>query len=158
MPRRQAPPNAHGILTIDGECERPTRFSYLDLKQIHPYYQVADMSLVDERLAGRGVRLRGLIDLAGPTCGTGWMTVHSADGKFSACLPLEEIRRTAIVVYEKGGRPLSIEDGGPARFVIPYYPDKCANVKAVGRIEISRKPGKDTRPSTASQHDALHAG
>ncbi|MHC5210171.1 MAG: molybdopterin-dependent oxidoreductase [Planctomycetota bacterium] len=157
MSRRKAPLNPHGILTIEGECERPASFSHLDLAEIHPYYQVEDLSLVDERLFGTGVRLRRLIDLIGPECGTEWMTIHSADGGFSACLPLEEIRRTGIVVYQKGGRPLSIEDGGPARFVIPYYPDKCANVKAIGRIEISRKPGKDTRPSTAGEHDALHA-
>jgi 2-dehydropantoate 2-reductase len=157
MSLRKAPLNPHGIVTIEGECDRPTSFSYLDLQRVHPYYQVLDLSLVDERLAGKGVRLRRLIDLAGPERGAAWMTVQSVDGGFSACLPLEEIRRTAIIVYEKGGRPLSVEDGGPARFVIPYYPDKCANVKSVGRIVISRKPGKDTRPSTAPAHDALHA-
>jgi DMSO/TMAO reductase YedYZ molybdopterin-dependent catalytic subunit len=154
MVRRRAPRNPHGILAIEGECERPASFSYLDLADVHPYYQVADLSSVDERLVGRGVRLRSLIDQVGPGRGARWMTVESADGGFSACLPLEEIRRTGIVVYEKDGRPLSVDDGGPVRFVIPYSTDRCANVEALGRIVISSKPGKDTRPSTAAASDA----
>ncbi|MHC4846398.1 MAG: molybdopterin-dependent oxidoreductase [Planctomycetota bacterium] len=146
MPRKPAK-NPHGLFTIEGDCLRPRSFSYLDLKEIHSDYQVDDLSLVDERLSGVGVRLRKLIDIAGPGYGCEYMTVESADGEFAASLPLGEISRTAVLVYEKGGAPLERDDGGPVRFVVPYHPDNCVNVKGLGRILISKTPGRDTRPS-----------
>jgi DMSO/TMAO reductase YedYZ molybdopterin-dependent catalytic subunit len=146
MTDKQAVRTPHALFVIEGECHRPRAFSHLDLLEIHPYYQVADLSTVDEALAGKGVRLRRLIDLCGPGYGTQWLTFESLEG-FSACLPLEEIAKTGVIVYEKGGRPLAPEDGGPVRLVVPYFPDKCANVKALSRIVISREPRKDTRPS-----------
>ncbi|MGQ0554085.1 MAG: molybdopterin-dependent oxidoreductase [Planctomycetota bacterium] len=148
MPQRQASFHAHGLFRIEGACFRPQSFSHMDLAELHPYYQVDDLGTVDERLAGKGVRLRGLIDKVGPDHGAHWMTVESADGEFCATLPLAETSRTAIVVYEKDAKPLSRDDGGPARFVIPYHPDRCANVKSLGRIVLSKEPGRDTRPST----------
>jgi DMSO/TMAO reductase YedYZ molybdopterin-dependent catalytic subunit len=144
---RKAPRNPHGLFALEGEVERPQSFSYLDLAEIHRYYQVADLSLVDERLAGKGVRLRRLLDLAGPVYGTHYLTVESLDGGFSACLSIAEVGRTALIVYERDGKPLTPEQGGPARFVVPYYPDACANVKSIGRIVVSRERGRDTRPS-----------
>lgn len=146
----------HALFTIEGDCQRPQGFSLLDLQDIHPYYQVADLATVDETLSGRGVRLRKLVDLAGPGFGTQWLTFESIEG-FSACLPLEEIARTGVIVFEEGGKPLPPEHGGPARLVVPYFPDKCANVKSLARIVISREPRKDTRPSSKSEHEKLHS-
>ena len=156
MTFREAPLNTRAVLTIEGECIRPTKFSYQDLQDIHRYYQVDDLSTVDERLSGKGVRLRKLIDIVGPEFHTKYVTVESQDGAFSACLPLEEMSRTAILVYEEGGKPLAREAGGPVRFLVPFYPDKCANVKNAARLVISEKPREDTRPSNASEHAALH--
>lgn len=146
MPFQSAPRNPHALFVVEGDCQRPQAFSHLDLSSVHPYYQVADLATVDERLAGKGVRLRKLLDLVGPGYNTAWLTFESVEG-FSACLPLHEVARTGVIVYEKGGRPLAREDGGPARLVVPYHPDACANVKALARIVISQAPGKDTRPA-----------
>jgi 2-dehydropantoate 2-reductase len=154
MPAR----NTHSLFTIEGQCWRPRGFSQLDLESLHRYYQVEDMSSVDERLEGKAVRLRKLIDLAGPEHGTEYMTIESADGEYSVCLPMVETARTAVLIYEVGGKPIASEEGGPVRFVIPYGTDNCANVKSVGRIIISKQPGRDTRPSNLEQHDQLHAG
>ena len=156
MPANKLVRSPHALFTIEGECHRPQGFSLLDLQEIHPYYQIADLATVDETLSGRGVRLRKLVDLAGPGYGTHWLSFESIEG-FSACLPLDEIARTGVIQYEKGGKPLAPDDGGPARLVVPYYPDKCANVKALARIVISREPRKDTRPSTQAAHEKLHA-
>jgi len=146
MTDKRAASTPHALFVIEGDCHRPRSFSHLDLTEIHPYYQVADLATVDESLAGKGVRLRRLIDLVGPGYGTRWLTFESLEG-FTACLPLEEIAKTGVIVYEKGGKPLAPEDGGPARLVVPYYPDKCANVKSLSRIVISREPRPDSRPS-----------
>ena len=156
MTDKRATRTPHALFLIEGDCHRPQAFSLLDLQEIHPYYQVADLATVDEQLAGKGVRLRKLVDLAGPGYGTQWLTFESIEG-FSACLPLDEIARTGVIVYEKGGKPLAPDDGGPARLVVPYYPDKCANVKSLARIVISKEPLEDTRPSTRSEHDKVHA-
>ena len=156
MSEKKAVRSPHALFVIEGDCHRPMSFSLLDLQEIHPYYQVADLSTVDETLSGKGVRLRKLVDLAGPGYGTQWLTFESIEG-FSACLPMDEISRTAVIVYEKGGKPLPVEEGGPARVVVPYYPDKCANVKSLARIVISKEPRKDTRPSTQGEHEKLHA-
>src|SRR5262249_53552857 len=137
---------SHSLFSIEGDCQRPQSFSWLDLQELHRYYQVDDLATVDESLSGKGVRLRKLIDLAGPGYGTAWLTFPPPEG-LPACRPMEEIARTGIIQYEKGGKPLPPEDGGPARLIVPYYPDKCANVKALKRIVISKQPVKDTRPS-----------
>jgi 2-dehydropantoate 2-reductase len=157
MSFRKARRTPHSLFVLEGECQRPQAFSLLDLRELHPYYQVRDLKLIDERLHGQAVRLRRLLDLAGPEFGTEWLTVESLDGGFSASLPLEEVGRTALIVYQNDGKPLQPDDGGPARFLVPYYPDKCANVKSIGRLIVTRKPGRDTRPSDREEHEALHA-
>jgi DMSO/TMAO reductase YedYZ molybdopterin-dependent catalytic subunit len=158
MPSRSNPAarTSHALFSIEGDCQRPQSFSWLDLQEVHKYYQVDDLATVDETLSGKGVRLRKLLDMAGPGYGTAWLTFESIEG-FTACLPLDEIGRTGIIQYEKGGKQLAVEDGGPARLIVPYFPDKCANVKALKRILISREPVKDTRPSTKGEHEKLHA-
>jgi DMSO/TMAO reductase YedYZ molybdopterin-dependent catalytic subunit len=93
---------------------------------------------VDERLSGRGVRLRTLIDQAGPGYGTAWLTIESLNG-FRACVPLADIARTGVVVFEQGGKPLTIEGGGPARLIVPYLPGPAADVPALSRLVISRQ-------------------
>ena len=157
MPERKATRNPHALFVIEGDCQRPQAASRLDLAEIHAYYQIADLATVDERLSGRAVRLRKLIDLAGPGYGTEWLTVESLDGGYSVSLPLAETARTAVIVYERDGKPLEPEDGGPARFLVPFHPDACVNVKSIARIVISRERGRDTRPADRAAHQAHHA-
>lgn len=148
MRHKKASLNPHGILVIEGHCIRPHAFSYLDLAGIHRYYQIPDLSKIDKRLSGVGVRLRKLIDLVGPDYRAAHLIVESEDGEFSASVPLHDVAKTAVIVYAaKKGEKLDREQGGPTRLVIPYYPDRCANVKNLGRIVVSRTPGEDTRPS-----------
>ena len=148
---RKAPRNPHGLFAIEGEVERPQSFSALDLQEIHRYYQVADLSLIDERLAGKGVRLRRLLDLVGPVYGTRFLTIESLEGGASASVPIGEVGRTAVLVYELAGKPLPLDQGGPVRFVVPYHPDPSLDVPALGRLVISRERGGDARRSRAGR-------
>lgn len=157
MPSLKAAPNPRAVLTIEGACTRPRAFTYHDLATAHEDYQIKDLSKVDERLSGKAVRLRTLIDQAGPHMHAAWLTVESEDGKFAASLPLADVRRTAVIVYDDGGKPLERGDGGPVRFIIPFFDDKCANVKGATRYTISEEKGRDTRPSNKAEHDAIHA-
>jgi DMSO/TMAO reductase YedYZ molybdopterin-dependent catalytic subunit len=158
MKSQVAPRNTRAVLTIEGLCARPKGFSLHDLDNIHSDYQVDDVSKVEEKLQGRAVRLRGLVDQVGPGFQAKFLTVESEDGAFTACLPMEEMKRTALVIYGlKGNKPLEREQGGPVRFVVPFYGDKCANVKSVARLVLSEEPRPDTRPSNQAEHAALHA-
>jgi 2-dehydropantoate 2-reductase len=157
MTHRKAARKPGAALVIEGACARPRAFSHYDLGQIHEYYQVDDIAKVDARLRGKAVRLRKLIDMVGPDFHAKYLTVESEDGKFSVSLPLAETMRTALLVYEMKGKPLDREEGGPVRFLIPFFPDACANVKGAARITVSEAPGRDTRPSNKQDHDALHA-
>jgi len=156
MSHRKAKRNNRGILTIEGSCVRPMSFGIHELRSVHEYYQVKDVSKVDEKLKGSAVRLRKLIDLVGPEHHTKYITVESEDGKFAASLPLDEISRTALVIYSIKNKPLERDEGGPVRFVIPFYGDKCANVKGAVRMTLSEEPGRDTRPSNSQEHADLH--
>ncbi len=158
MPAR----NHHALFTIEGHCWRPRGFSKLDLEGLNRHYQIPDLSTVDARLQGKAVRLRKLVDLAGPDYGAEWMTIESADGEYSVSLPLNETTRTAVIIHEVDGQPIPHDEGGPVRFVVPFHADQCVNVKSVGRIVLSREPGRDTRPSqqegAAPAKDAARTG
>ena len=55
------------------------------------------------------------------------------------------------------GSPLPGSKGGPFRLVTPGLGDLCANVKAVGRIEVRVGAGKDTRPPAAERNTVRNA-
>jgi len=57
-------------------------------------------------------------------------------------------------VYELDGAALPQAKGGPFRLVTPGLGDLCANVKGVGRIEITNGPGRDTRQTTCPPRPA----
>ncbi len=157
MSHQKAPRKPGAALTIEGVCDRPTAFGHYDLSILHSDYQVEDVSKVDSKLKGKAVRLRSLIDAVSPGFYARFITIESEDGTFSASLPLKETSQTALVIYELKGKPLDRSEGGPVRFVIPFFGDKCANVKGAVKMTISEAPGRDTRPSNAKEHSAIHA-
>ncbi len=146
MTRRKASLNHHGLFRVEGDCIRPHAFSYMELADLHSDYQVDNLAKVDDRLEGKGVRLRKLLEIAGPHYQARFLQVESEDGKFRHTVPLHEVGRTGVIVYQKGGKPLEREDGGPARLIVPFWPDKCANVKGLGKLRILiEEPGDDTQ-------------
>jgi len=57
-----------------------------------------------------------------------------------------------VLISELDGQPLPESKGGPFRLVTPGLGDLCAHVKGVTRIELTKGPGKDTRPSIKGSH------
>ncbi|MCB9892883.1 MAG: molybdopterin-dependent oxidoreductase [Planctomycetes bacterium] len=136
-------------LTVAGEVENQKSFAYADLKSLPN--QVADVAREVEGRQGHGVRLRSLIDAAGRKDGVTHATLASTDDKFTASVPLDDIL-DAVLVYELNGEPLPAQYGGPVRFLIPDASachsggaDTCANVKFLGRIELTRGKVEDSR-------------
>jgi len=134
-------------LQIDGEVIQSLTLDATALATLPSEFQVRDVGAVSPGLRGTGIRLKGLLDMATLRVGTKYATLHSRDGKYSACLTLEQARDYGILIYELDGAPLPLQNGGPFRLITPGLGDLCANVKQVARMEMTKDLGKDTRPS-----------
>ena len=94
-------------------------------------------------MQGQGIRLKALLDVPALAINADHVTVHSGDGKYSACLTLAQALEWGFLVYELDGEPLPESKGGPFRLVTPGLGDLCANVKGVERIEVTIGTGTD---------------
>jgi len=101
---------------------------------------IDDVSSLEAKRVGVGIRISELIQLAAPINAT-QLTMHSTDG-FSATLPLE-IASDGILIFELDGQSLIEAAGGPFRFFTidsaecgTAVADHCANVKCIERIEL----------------------
>ena len=131
---------------LDGAVVQPVSLDRAAIAALPAEYQL-DISTVMPGMQGKGIRLKALLDVPALGIEADHVTVHSGDGKYSACLTLEQARSFGVLVYELDGAPLPESKGGPFRLVTPGLGDLCANVKGVGRIEVTIGTGTDTRPS-----------
>ena len=136
-------------LRIDGEVVQPLSLDTAALLKLPPESQVPDVGALMPGMKGVGIRVKGLLDMATLRVGARYITFHSGDGKYSACLTLEQARDHGVIVYQVEGEGLSPQKGGPFRLITPGLGDLCANVKQVTKMEITSDSGKDTRPSLA---------
>lgn len=93
-----------------------------------------------------------------------YLTLIASRDDFSASLPRVALADEGYLWVYGDGRALSVDEGGPIRFLIPNPAacqtdavDECVNVKFLDTIEFSHQPGTDTRPRSEEEHDALHA-
>ncbi len=136
-----------GVLRIDGAVLQPLSLDAAAFGKLPEEAQVRDLSGVLPGKKGRGVRVKAVLELPAIQPGADHVTFHSQDGQFAAALTLDQAREFGVLVYELDGELLSVKRGGPFRLVAPGLGDLCANVKGVNRIEFTKGPGKDTRPS-----------
>lgn len=136
-----------GVLTIDGAVVQPIVLDRRALATLPESQQVEDLGAILPGRRGRAIRVRGLLELPAIRAEADHVTFHAQDRRFAASLTLEQAREHGVLVYEMDGAPLSPEKGGPFRLLAPGLGDLCANVKSVNRLELTRGPGKDTRPS-----------
>jgi DMSO/TMAO reductase YedYZ molybdopterin-dependent catalytic subunit len=127
------------------------------LRAFPPAGQVADVGLLVPGKQGRAVWLAALLERSGGLAGAQFLCLQSTDPSFAVSLPLAELPRGALVVYELDGEELPAKKGGPFRLLVPGHADECVHVKSLARIELSNAPGKDTRPADDEAHRALHA-
>ena len=136
-----------GIVRIDGAVVQPVSLTRTALGQLPQEHRVDDISEVMPSMRGRAIRVKGLLEIPALAVDADHVTFHSVDGKYAATLTLQQARDFGLLLYELDGQPLSDGKGGPYRLVTPGLGDLCANVKAVGRIEVRAGSGKDTRPT-----------
>jgi len=133
-------------LRVTGLVERPLDLSFADLRAMPRAELTRDFQCVtgwrvrDVRWAG--VRLRDLLDAAGPREGARAVRFVSFDGAYTESLTLAQARRDDVLVaYELEGEELSSAHGGPARlYVAPMYGYK--SLKWLSDVEITA----DVRP------------
>ena len=136
-----------GRVRIEGAVVQPISFDRAAIATLPVEHQL-DIATVMPGMKGRGIRLKGLLDVPALAIEADHVVFHASDGKYSACLTLQQAREHGVLVYELDGAPLPDTKGGPFRLVTPGLGDLCANVKGVARIEITKGPGRDTRQTT----------
>ncbi len=151
------------VLTIDGAVLRPLRLTFSDLEALPDADQVRDVSRFQPNRRGDGVALDAILDRAGVPPEANYVTLHADRDDFHVSVPLEALRGQGIVVYRLGPNRLGVENGGPIRLIIRDPStchtgelDECANVKYLSRIELTERRGRDTRPASEADHEALH--
>jgi DMSO/TMAO reductase YedYZ molybdopterin-dependent catalytic subunit len=151
------------ILTVDGSVDRPLQLSFRDLHTLPEQAQIHDVSRFHPTRKGDGVALDVILDRAGVHPSANYVTLHADQDDFHVSVPLALLRGQGIVVYRIGPSRLTAEHGGPIRLLIRDPSlchtgelDDCANVKYLRRIELSERRGRDTRPTSESDHVALH--
>jgi 2-dehydropantoate 2-reductase len=149
-------PVGEDVLQIDGAVIQPISLNRAALAKLPAEHDVPTIERLQPGVQGRGIRLKGLLQLPTADIGADHVTFHSGDGRFAASLRLDEAMEHGILVYELDGDRLPHQRGGPFRLVAPGLGDLCANVKGVSRIEFTRGPGKDTRPSQAGDRSVQH--
>jgi sulfane dehydrogenase subunit SoxC len=93
----------------------------------------------------RGVRLSDILDRAGVTADAidvmpeGLDPEVGSDGHVRRPLSIEKALDDVLVVYEMNGAPLPPDHGYPVRLLVPGWIG-IANIKWVGRIEVSTEP------------------
>jgi 2-dehydropantoate 2-reductase len=135
-----------GILRVDGEVVQPVSLDRAAIASLPAEHQL-DISMVMPGMQGKGIRVKGLLDIPALAIGADHVTFHASDGNYSACLTLQQAREYGVLVYELDGAALPDAKGGPFRLVTPGLGDLCANVKGVARIEVTIGTGRDTRPT-----------
>ena len=140
-------PAGPGVVRIEGAVVQPVALTRAALAQLPHDQHVEDISQLMPSMRGRAIRVKGLLDIPALAVDADHVTFHSVDGKYAATLTLQQAQEFGLLLYELDGQPLPDGKGGPYRLVTPGLGDLCANVKAVGRIEVRAGSGKDTRPS-----------
>ena len=140
-------PIGAGRVRIEGAVVQPVSFDRAALAALPAEHQL-DISTVMPGMQGLGIRLKGLLDVPALAINADHVAFHALDGKYSACLTLQQAKEFGVLIYELNGAALPDTKGGPFRLVTPGLGDLCANVKGVARIEITKGPGRDTRQTT----------
>jgi DMSO/TMAO reductase YedYZ molybdopterin-dependent catalytic subunit len=109
-------------LSLEGEVDVPMQFSMTDLQTL-PLTSMVIRHVCVEGWAAivqwGGVRLRDLAALVQPKSGARYVYFQSADGYYESWDLPSALHPQTLMVYQKNGQPLSVENGAPIRLAAP---------------------------------------
>jgi DMSO/TMAO reductase YedYZ molybdopterin-dependent catalytic subunit len=126
-------------LKVDGLVASPLEYTYSQLtslpqaRYVKPAHCVTRWSIKD--VEWEGPLIRDLVGPAGVSTDAQWVMLHCEEG-YTTPVPIEDaLREDAILVFRLNGKPLSAEQGFPAR---PFFPSLYLwkSAKWVNRIEF----------------------
>jgi DMSO/TMAO reductase YedYZ molybdopterin-dependent catalytic subunit len=126
-------------LKVDGLVAAPAEFTYSQLRALpqktsrKPAQCVTKWSIRDSEW--EGVPLRDLIAKAGPRPEATWVMFHCEEGYTTPVPMVDAMSEESLLAMGLNGRPLTAEQGFPAR---PFIPDLYLwkSAKWVNRIEL----------------------
>jgi DMSO/TMAO reductase YedYZ molybdopterin-dependent catalytic subunit len=140
------PPRINGDtwrLKVEGLVERPLSLSLKDLRSRRRQTQAITLSCISNPIGGdlisssfwTGVPFADILEEAGLKEGAQEVFIQSVDGFYESVSLDEAQDARALLVYEMGGQPLSVEHGFPLRVFIPgHYGMK--QPKWIARMEV----------------------
>ncbi|MDX2216308.1 MAG: molybdopterin-dependent oxidoreductase [Oculatellaceae cyanobacterium bins.114] len=109
-------------LSIEGDVNLPMQLSMTDLQKM-PLTSMVIRHVCVEGWAAivqwGGVRLRDLAVLAQPKPEARYVYFQSADGYYESWDLASSLHPQTLMVYQKNGQPLSVENGAPIRLASP---------------------------------------
>ncbi|HWQ17504.1 MAG TPA: sulfite oxidase-like oxidoreductase [Sulfolobales archaeon] len=111
-------------LKVSGLVEKNLELSYDELKSLVDIEYTSDFHCVTgwsvANVRWKGVTLSRIMGMAGVKQEARWLYTISMDG-YTTIVPIEDVKDPrAIIALEMNGKPLSIEQGYPARIFIPH--------------------------------------
>jgi len=144
--RREADRQGLPRLWLAGDLEHgELALGHAELASLPREQQIEEVGAYASGLHGRGVRLAALVDRALPKPAARYVNLSADGGRFRASFFRTAVEDLAIVLYERDGRPLAREEGGPFRLVLPGSRDACREIGALEEIRLEREPGPDVR-------------
>lgn len=129
-------------LKVDGLVSIPLEYTYQQLTSVpqtsyvKPFYCVTRWSI--QNAEWEGLPIRGLVEPTEPNPEAKWVMFHCVDGYTAPVRVEDALREDALLAFKINGKPLSAEQGFPARPFMPHlYGWKSA--KWVNRIELIRE-------------------
>jgi DMSO/TMAO reductase YedYZ molybdopterin-dependent catalytic subunit len=135
-------------LRIHGLVERETTLTWDQLISQPMFEQYCTIACVSNEVGGHlvgnakwtGVRLRDILDIAGPTSAATQLVGRSVDG-WTAGMPMAWIMdpsREPMIAVEMNGQPLPRQHGYPARLIVPGLYGYVSATKWLTDLELTR--------------------
>jgi DMSO/TMAO reductase YedYZ molybdopterin-dependent catalytic subunit len=109
-------------LVIDGEVKFPTELNLFNLKKL-PFTSMIMQHVCVEGWAAivqwGGIRLRDLAQMVQPKDGVRYVLFESADKYTESWDLASALHPQTLLVYQKNGQPLPVENGAPLRLAAP---------------------------------------
>jgi hypothetical protein len=132
-------------LELSGLAGGPARLAFEQIVRLPGV--VEDSTSLIGRSLGRAAPLASIIAVARPGPEARFCSVVSADGTYSASIPLDDLARGGWLAFGGDGAPAAGEAGGPLRLVVADGDTLCWNVKDVGELRFTADKEPDSVPA-----------